>query len=126
MWWMTTQKNGASALGLRILGLKRYETTRTMLHRLRRTMVRRGSDLLSGRVEVDECYVGGPEEDLPGRPNQDKTPVVVAVQEMARASVESAGTRFPMPHPPVLFLLSKTRWLLAAWFIATACWAICL
>ena len=25
MWWMTTQKNGASALGLqRILGLKRY------------------------------------------------------------------------------------------------------
>ena len=27
MWWVTTQKNGASALGLqRVLGLKKYET----------------------------------------------------------------------------------------------------
>lgn len=82
MWWMTTQKNGASALGLqRILGLKRYETAWTMLHRLRRAMVRPGRDLLTGRVEVDECYVGGPEEDLPGRLNLDKTMVVAAVQE---------------------------------------------
>ena len=79
---MTTQKNGASALGLqRILGLKRYETTWTMLHRLRRAMVRPGRDLLTGRVEVDECYIGGPEEDLPGRLNLDKTLVIAAVQE---------------------------------------------
>jgi transposase-like protein len=82
MWWVTTQKNGASALGLQhILGLSRYETAWTMLHRLRRAMVRPGRDLLSGRVEVDECYVGGPEEDLPGRLNLDKTLVVVAAQE---------------------------------------------
>jgi hypothetical protein len=27
LWWVTTQKNGASALGLqRVLGLKKYET----------------------------------------------------------------------------------------------------
>jgi transposase-like protein len=82
MWWMSTQKNGASALGLqRILGLKRYETAWTMLHRLRRAMVRPGRDLLTGRVEVDECYVGGTEEYLPGRLNLDKTLVVVAAQE---------------------------------------------
>jgi transposase-like protein len=82
MWWVTTQKNGASALGLQhILGLSRYETAWTMLHRLRRAMVRPGRDLLSGRVEVDECYVGGPEEDLPGRLNLDKALVVVAAQE---------------------------------------------
>ena len=82
MWWMTTQKNGASALGLQhILGLSRYETAWTMLHRLRRAMVRPGRDLLTGRVEVDECYLGGPEEDLPGRLNLDKTLVVVAAQE---------------------------------------------
>ncbi len=82
MWWVTTQKNGASALGLqRILGLSRYETAWTMLHRLRRAMVRPGRDLLTGRVEVDECYLGGPEEDLPGRLNLDKTMVVVAAQE---------------------------------------------
>ncbi len=82
MCWVTTQKNGASALGLqRILGLSRYETAWTMLHRLRRARVRPGRDLLSGRVEVDECYIGGPEEDLPGRLNLAKTLVVVAAQE---------------------------------------------
>jgi transposase-like protein len=82
MWWVTTQKNGASALGLqRILGLQRYETAWTMLHKLRRAMVRPGRDLLTGRVEIDECYVGGLEEGLPGRLNLDKALVVVAAQE---------------------------------------------
>src|SRR5882762_4600176 len=82
MWWLTTQKNGASALGLqRVLGLKRYETAWTLLHKLRRAMVRPGRDLLTGRVEVDECYVGGLEEGLPGRLNLDKALVVVAAQE---------------------------------------------
>src|SRR5208282_5097209 len=82
MWWVTTQKNGSSALGLqRVLGLKRYETAWTMLHKLRRAMVRPGRDLLVGRVEVDECYVGGPEEGLPGRLNLDKTLIVVAAEE---------------------------------------------
>jgi len=59
MWWMTTQKNGASALGLqRVLGLKQYQTawtrlrTSAWLHKLRSAMVRPGRDLLSGRVEV--------------------------------------------------------------------------
>jgi transposase-like protein len=71
MWWVTTQKNGASALGLqRVLGLKSYETAWTWLHKLRRAMVRPGRDLLTGRVEVDECYVGGLEEGLPGRMRQ--------------------------------------------------------
>ena len=82
MWWVTTQKNGASALGLqRVLGLKSYETAWTWLHKLRRAMVRPGRDLLTGRIEVDEGYVGGPEEGLPGRLNLEKTLVVVAAQE---------------------------------------------
>jgi transposase-like protein len=82
MWWITTQKNGASALGLqRVLGLKSYETAWTWLHKLRRAMVRPGRDLLDGRIEVDQGYVGGPEEGLPGRLNLEKTLVVVAVQE---------------------------------------------
>ena len=82
MWWVTTQKNGASALGLqRVLGLQRYETAWTMLHKLRRAMVRPGRDLLTGRVEVDECYVGGLEEGLPGRLNLEKALIVVAAQE---------------------------------------------
>jgi transposase-like protein len=82
MWWVTTQKNGASALGLqRILGLKSYETAWAWLHKLRRAMVRPGRDLLTGRVEVDECYLGGLEEGLPGRLNLDKALIVVAAQE---------------------------------------------
>lgn len=82
MWWVTTQKNGASALGLqRVLGLKSYETAWTWLHKLRRAMVRPGRDLLDGRIEVDEGYVGGPEAGLPGRLNLEKTLVAIAVQE---------------------------------------------
>jgi transposase-like protein len=82
MWWVATQKNGASALGLqRVLGLKSYETAWAWLHKLRRAMVRPGRDRLTGRVEVDECYVGGLEEGLPGRLNLDKALVVVAAQE---------------------------------------------
>ena len=81
MWWVTTQKNGASALGLqRVLGLKSYETAWTWLHKLRRAMVRPGRDLLSGKVEVDEAYVGGEEEGLPGRLNLKKALIVVAAE----------------------------------------------
>jgi hypothetical protein len=82
MCWVTTQKNGASALGLqRVLGLKSYETAWAWLHKLRRAMVRPGRDMLTGRVEVDECYVGGPEEGLAGRLNMEKALVVVAAEE---------------------------------------------
>jgi len=82
MWWVATQRNGASALGLqRVLGLKSYETAWTWLHKFRRAMVRPGRDRLTGRVEVDECYVGGLEEGLPGRLNLEKALVVVAAQE---------------------------------------------
>ena len=55
IWQVTSQKNGASALGLqRVLGLGSYQTAWTVLHKLRRAMVRPGRDKLSGRVEVDE------------------------------------------------------------------------
>jgi transposase-like protein len=82
MWWVRAQKNGASALGLqRVLGLKKYETAWTLLHKLRRAMVRPRRDMLTGRVEVDECYLGGLEEGLPGRLKVEKALVIVAAQE---------------------------------------------
>jgi len=82
VWWVTSQKNGASALGLqRILGLGSYETAWTWLHKLRRAMVRPGRDALSGRVEVDETYVGGEEEGVHGRETYKKALVVIAAQE---------------------------------------------
>ena len=55
MWFVTSQKNGASALGLqRVLGLGSYRTAWSWLHKLRRAMVRSGRDRLTGWVEVDE------------------------------------------------------------------------
>ncbi len=85
MWWVTTQKNGASALGLqRVLGLNRYETAWTWLHKMRRAMVRPGRDLLAGRVEVDESYLGGLEEGLRGRNLKNKALIAVAAQQEGR------------------------------------------
>jgi transposase-like protein len=82
IWWVTAQKNGASALGLqRILGLRSYITAWTWLHKLRRAMVRPGRDRLSGRVEVDESYVGGLEEGVRGRRAETKALVAVACEE---------------------------------------------
>jgi hypothetical protein len=49
VWWVTSQKNGVSAMGLqRVLGLKSYKTAWEMLHKLRRAMVRPGRDRLQG------------------------------------------------------------------------------
>jgi transposase-like protein/ribosomal protein L37AE/L43A len=85
LWWMTSQKNGVSALGLqRVLGLGSYQTAWCWLHKLRRAMVRPGRDRLSGTVEVDETYVGAPEEGVRGRETQTKALVVVAAQEDGR------------------------------------------
>ena len=60
MWWITSQKNGASALGIqRVLGIGSYKTAWTWLHKLRVAMVRSGREKLKGRIEVDEAYIGG-------------------------------------------------------------------
>jgi len=81
MWFVTSQKNGASALGLqRVLGLGSYRTAWSWLHKLRRAMVRSGRDRLVGWVEVDETYLGAPEEGVVGRGVQGKALIVVAAQ----------------------------------------------
>lgn len=57
-WYLTSQKQGVSALGLqRVLGLGSYQTAWTMLHRFRRAMVRPDRERLKGLVEVDETYL---------------------------------------------------------------------
>ena len=82
MWSVTSQKTGASALGLqRVLGLGSYETAWLWLHKLRPAMVRPGRDRLKGWVEVDETYVGGLEEGFRGRQTEEKSIVAVAAEE---------------------------------------------
>ena len=87
MWFVTSQKNGVSALGLqRELGFGSYETAWAWLHKLRRAMVRPGRDLLSGEVEVDETYVGGPEEGKRGRGAANKAIIVIAAEKSGRGA----------------------------------------
>jgi transposase-like protein len=82
IWWVTGQKNGANALGLkRILGLGSYRTAWTWLHKLRRAMVRPGRDKLSGVVEVDETFIGGEKPGKRGRGAAGKVLVGIAVED---------------------------------------------
>jgi len=86
IWWVTSQKNGVSALGLqRVLGLGSYETAWTCLHKLRHAMVRPGRDKLSGQVEVDETYLGGLEEGVRGRKTEKKALIAVGAEENGKA-----------------------------------------
>lgn len=86
IWLVTSQKYGASALGLqRILGLGTYRTAWTWLHKLRRAMVRPGRDRLSGEVEVDETLVGGVEAGGGRRHIGKKAMVAIAAEVRGRA-----------------------------------------
>jgi transposase-like protein len=80
-WYVTNQKFGASALGLkRVVGLGSYETAWMLLHKLRKAMVRPDRDRLGGVVEVDESYVGGEEEGARGRLARKKAIVAIALE----------------------------------------------
>jgi len=112
IWWVTSQKNGASAKGLqRILGLGSYETAWTWLHKLRRAMVRPGRDRLAGIVEVDETYLGGEKPGKRGRGAEGKALVVIVAQvkdkhigriRLHRVADASAGSLEPVIQQAVV------------------------
>lgn len=80
IWFLTSQKNGMSALGLqRVLGFGSYETAWAWMHKLRRAMVRPERDKLSGIVELDETMVGGVSPGSGGGYG-DKMPVMIAIE----------------------------------------------
>ena len=82
IWYVTNQKHGVSAKGLaHVLGVDRYMTVWTWLHKLRVAMVRPGRDRLSGTVEVDETYLGGPRPGKRGRGAEGKCLVLAAVED---------------------------------------------
>jgi len=82
MWHVTSQKYGANAMGLqRVLGLGSYQTAWQWMHKLRRAMVRPGRDRLSGLVQLDETYVGGPKPGKRGRGAEGKEMVVIAAED---------------------------------------------
>ena len=105
MWFVTSQKHGASALGLkRVLGLGSYNTAWAWLHKLRRAMVRPGREQLTGEVEVDETYVGGVGTKVPGRGAKRKTIVAIAAEVRGRGP-----GRIRMVKIPDLSALSLRR-----------------
>src|ERR1039457_6514896 len=94
MWWVTSQKNGASALGMqRVLGLGSYKTAWTWLHKLRRAMVRPGRDRLSGTIEVNNAPDA---EVLELAANFRSTPRIIAV---ANHWAKTIGAVRPMSSP---------------------------
>jgi transposase-like protein len=85
-WQLTSQKQGISALGLkRVLEIGSEQTAWAMLQRYRSAMVRPGRERLSGTVEADETFLGGPEQGLPGRGALGKVLVEVGVERRGRS-----------------------------------------
>jgi len=95
IWWITTQKYGASAEGLQqALGLGSYETAWTWLHKIRKAMVRSDRSKLSGVVEVDETYVGGEEHSVSsGRGTGNKVLVAIALELEETGKESTSGLR---------------------------------
>jgi transposase-like protein/Zn ribbon nucleic-acid-binding protein len=82
IWWITTQKNGASAQGpQQVLGLKSYKTAWAWPRKIRTAMVCSNREKLSGTVETDETYLGGSEKGgKRGRGSENKAVVAIAVE----------------------------------------------
>ncbi|HEY8645008.1 MAG TPA: IS1595 family transposase [Gaiellaceae bacterium] len=80
-WLITSRKSGVSASTIQEeLGLGSYKTAWTLQHKLRKAMVRPERELLSGEIEVDETFVGGPTPGTRGRGTR-KQIVAVAVEK---------------------------------------------
>lgn len=80
-WHLTSGKGGISATELqREMQLGSYQTAWAMLHRYRSVMVRPGRDRLTGDVEVDEAFLGGPEPGITGRGALGKVLFAAAVE----------------------------------------------
>ena len=83
VWFVTSQKNGVSALGLqRVLGFGSYETAWAWLHKLRRAMVRPERDRLAGIVEAGQSFLGGKSAGRPG-PSSGKAPIMIAAERVS-------------------------------------------
>jgi hypothetical protein len=81
MWWFTTRKSGINAVNLKeLMGFGSYGTAWTWLQKLRRCTIRHEREKLSGRVEVDEFFIGGQRPGKRGRGAENKTIVTVAVE----------------------------------------------
>jgi hypothetical protein len=93
MWWFTTRKAGVNAVNLQeLLGLGSYHTAWSWLQKLRRCTIRKDREKLSGRVEVDEFFIGGKKPGKRGRGADGKTIALVAVERKPIQDPETSKT----------------------------------
>lgn len=80
-WRLCSSRTGVSAVEIQEqMQLGSYQTAWTMLHRYRSVMVRPGRERLTGDVEVDEAFLGGPQPGVRGRGALGKTLIAGAVE----------------------------------------------
>ena len=81
---LTQRKNSLSALQLsRELGVS-YNTAWQLKHKIMQVMFERERNtVLSGRIEVDDAYLGGERPGKRGRGSENKVPFIAAVQTSA-------------------------------------------
>ena len=86
---LTQSKNNVSALELkRHLGVS-YPSAWTIKHKLMQVMADREQGLvLTGRIEIDDAYLGGERPGRRGRGSENKVPFVAAVQTTAGGKPE--------------------------------------
>jgi len=87
IYFLTQTKNNVSALELkRLLGVC-YRTAWRTKHKLMQVMCEREQKtILSGRVEVDDAYLGGRHPGKRGRGSENKIPFVAAVETNAQGN----------------------------------------
>ena len=82
MWWFTTRKSGVNAINLQdLLGFGCYVTAWSWLQKLRRCTIRKDREKLSGKVQVDEFFIGGKKPGKRGRGAEGKSIVLAAVEK---------------------------------------------
>lgn len=87
IFFLARHKKGISSLQFqKDAGIGNYQTAWTMMHKLRSALGRRSGELLSGLVEADEAYVGGPRPGVRGRGAANKSAVAVAVERRAHTA----------------------------------------
>jgi hypothetical protein len=119
---MTNQKMGINAMGLqRLLGLPSYQTAWTMLHKLRRAMVRPGREQLCGKVEVDETLVGGLR---PGNPSRQAKEIVIIAAEVRRKGIGRIRiARLPDENGATIVKFVKKNVAVGSEIISDGAWA---
>lgn len=81
MWWFTTRNSGVNAINMQdLLGFS-YVTAWSWLQKLRRCTIRKDREKLSGKVQVDEFFIGGKKPGKRGRGAEGKSIVLAAVEK---------------------------------------------